>query len=96
MQGKLWVRLIRHNKIVRDATLPCDVLRWEDALRDACHGMDLSAPILLPRHLRDWDQFKLMRFLPSDFMDAVAFDRMEAEYFEEGAPKRQDRDPRNA
>ncbi len=96
MEGKLWVRLIRHNKIVRDITLPCSANDWEETLREACRQMDLSAPIPLPRHLRDWDRFKLMRFLPSDFMDAVSFDRMETEYFEEGAPRKRDRDPRNA
>lgn len=95
-QGKLWIRLIRHTKIVRDITVGCDPADWETALRDACHRLDLSAPIALPRHLRDWEQFKLVRFLPGDFMDAVRFDRMEAEYFEEGAPRRRDMDPRNA
>ena len=96
MEGKLWVRLVRHNKIIRDITLPCAIDSWEEALREACRQMDLSTPIPLPRHLRDWEQFKLMRFLPSDFMDAVSFDRMEAEYFEEGAPRKRDRDWRNA
>ena len=65
-------------------------------MRQGCHTLDLSVPVLLPRHLRDWGEFKQVRFVAGDFMDAVIFDRMEAEYFDEAHPRGQNKDPRNA
>lgn len=94
-EGKLWIRLVKHNRIARDLVVPCQESAWEDALREGCHALDVSVPVLLPRHLRDWAEFKQMRFVPGDFMDAVAFDRMEAEYFDLAHPRGADRDPRN-
>lgn len=96
MDGKLWIRLVKRNKISRDVTVPCGRDTWQEALREACHMLDLSVPIIVPRHLRDWDQFMQTRFLPGDFMDAVHFDRMEAEYFDDDLPRSRDKDPRNA
>ena len=82
MAGKLWVRQIYHNKLARDVVVPCENLDWAEALRLACHQMDLSVPLFVPRHQRDWEDFRLLRFLPGDFMEAVRFDRLEAEFFD--------------
>lgn len=95
MDGKLWVRIIKHNKIIKDVVRDCFDDGWQDTLREACHYFDLSFPVILPHHLRDWEQFRQTRFSPGDFLDATHFDRMEIEYFEEGAPKRKSDDPRN-
>lgn len=96
MTGKLWIRLILRHKIDRDLTLLCDRDAWEDTLRDACRALDVSVPVVLPRHLKDWALYGQMHFAPGDFMDAVPFDRMEIEYFEEGKQRGMSDDPRNA
>lgn len=94
--GKLWIRLIRHQKIVKDLTVPCRVDAWQSALQDGCHTLDLSKPLIIGRHERDFDEYRQARFLPSDFMDHFPYDRMEIEYFEEGARPKGSDDPRNA
>ena len=38
--------------------------------------------VVLPRHERDWEEFRQARFLPEHFLEDVPFDRMEAEYIE--------------
>lgn len=82
MAGKLWVREIRKNKILRDVVVPCERGEWSQGLVAACHELDIGAPILVVRHERDFSEFGQARFLPEHFMEPVAFDRLEAEYFD--------------
>ena len=91
MSGKLWVRQIRKNKMVADAVAPCERNTWQEALRECCHKLDIGVPMVLSRHLKDWEDFSQTRFLPEHFLEAVRFDRLEAEYFdpdEKAAKKR--------
>ena len=43
--------------------------------------------MILPRHLRDYERFRQMRFLPEHFVESVSFDRMEVEYIDPEAKK---------
>ena len=91
IQGRLWIRLMKGHKCLRDFVLPC--LREDpgDALRQALPQMDISQPLWLPRHQADWEDYALTRFLPEHFLDSVSFDRMEISYIfpeEEAKPAR--------
>ncbi len=97
MAGKLWVRLMKKTKIVTDTVVPCEKDAWEEGLQRACHLLDVSAPLVVPKHRRDWDEFGQTRFMPGDFMDRLPAERMEVEYFDpdnEGGARRS-QDPRN-
>ena len=78
--GRLWVRLIRGHRTVKDVTVPCDAKNPLAALREAAHLLDLSMPVWLPRHQADWVQFKLSHFTQDHFLEKIDFDRMEIEY----------------
>lgn len=95
MPGKLWVREIKKNKIIRDTVIPCDDGDWVAALAEACRELDRQVPLVLERHTRDWEMFQLMRFLPEHFMESVPFDRMEAEYFDPDKKAARTNDIRN-
>ncbi|MHC1786969.1 MAG: hypothetical protein AB9880_07905 [Christensenellales bacterium] len=97
MAGQLWVRLVKGAKILKDVVVPCPAADWQEALREACHKLDLSVPIQVPRHLRDWEAYRQTRYLPEHFMDGLRFDRMEVEYFDadQGAARKRSDDPRN-
>lgn len=88
MAGKLWVRQIMKNKLARDVVVPCEDMDWLEALRLACQQMDLSVPIVVARHERDWQSFRLLRFLPGEFLETVRFDRLEVEYFDPDSRKK--------
>ena len=77
---RLWVRLIKKNRITADTTVPCARTEWEDALGEACRKLDAPRPIVIEKHRRDWEAFSQIRFLPDHFVEAVSFDRMEAEF----------------
>ena len=88
MATGIWVRLMRKNRIDRDTTVACALEQWQDALEEACRQMDVPRPLLLPRHVRDWEQFSQARFLREHFMEDVAFDRMEVEFIDPDRKKK--------
>ena len=97
MAGQLWVRLIKKTRRVKDSVQPCPQGDWLEALEKACYELDLALPLVLPRHHRDWETYRSIRFLPEHFMEPVHFDRMEIELFDpdDRDSKRRSEDPRN-
>lgn len=87
-QGRIWIRLMKNNKSVRDVTIAAEREGPESALREALPPLDVSQPMWLPRHRTDWAEYAFTRFLPEHFVDSVPFDRMEISYiFPEGVEK---------
>lgn len=89
MAGSIWVREIRRGKIRRDLVVPCRDHDWQTALAAACHDLDLAVPLVVARHLKDFEDFRQLRFLPEHFLEPVAFDRLEVEYFDPDDKKRE-------
>ncbi|MBR6525958.1 MAG: hypothetical protein IKT57_08290 [Clostridia bacterium] len=87
MAGGIWVRLMKRTRIDRDFTVPCSHEEWQDALDAACHKLDVTRPMVLSRHERDWEEFSQTRFLKEHFLEDVPFDRMEVEYIDPDAKK---------
>ncbi len=97
MARQLWVRLIKKTKIMKDSVVDFPSEDWRPALEAACRELDLSLPITLPSHERDWADYGRTRFLAEHFMESVPFDRMEIESFDpdDKDTRRQSEDPRN-
>ena len=93
---RLWVRLTQRHKIVQQATVPCARGDAHAALLEACHELDLPEPIWLEKNEREWAEWGMTRFLPDAFFEAVPFERLEIEFIDPDAPKKKNRDPRNA
>ncbi len=87
MAGKLWVRLVRRNRLAGDVIVPCADRQWREGLAAACRALDVQVPLIVPRHDRDFIHFAQTRFLQEHFMEPVSFDRMEVEYFDPDAPR---------
>ena len=87
MAGGIWVRLMKRTRIDKDVTYPCAANDWQQALDEACHKLDVTRPMILPRHERDWEEFSQTRFLKEHFLEDVPFDRMEVEYIDPDAKK---------
>ena len=87
-QGRLWIRLMKANKSLRETTVAANRDDPESALREALPPLDLSQPMWLPRHRMDFEEYAFTRFLPEHFVESVSFDRMEVSFiFPEGAEK---------
>ncbi|MBQ7655517.1 MAG: hypothetical protein IJI53_03020 [Clostridia bacterium] len=82
MAAGIWVRLMRKTHIEKDTTVECAYSEWQEALDAACHKLDVSRPLILPKHERDWEQFSQARFVKEHFVEDVPFDRMEVEFID--------------
>ena len=88
MATMLWVRLMHKTKIKRDIAVPCDFDDFEEALDTACKKLDMPRPLILQKHLKDWEAFRQTRFLPEHFMEEFPYDRMEAEFIDPDKKKK--------
>ena len=93
--SRLWIRLIRHHRIARQMTVDCAWGDERDALREACHDMDVPAPIWLNKNENEFGQFRRTAFNADSFVESVSFDRKEIEFLDDEDKKRKRPDPRN-
>ena len=96
MATALWVKTIRKHHINLQTTVPCGRDDPREALREACHELDLPEPLWLDKNGREWETFGMTRFLQDAFFETVPFERLEIEYIDPDAPKKKSQDPRNA
>ena len=52
-------------------------------IKSLCEGLDIPTPILLNKHLVDFNQFSMTLFKPVDFIEKVNFDKFIVEYLPE-------------
>ncbi len=93
--SRLWIRLIRHHRIHRQHTIECAWGDQHDALREACHELDVPAPIWLNKNEREFEDFRRTAFTADSFVESISFDRMEIEFLDDDDKKRRRPDPRN-
>ena len=96
MATALWVKTIRKHHIDLQTTVPCGRDDPREALREACHELDLPEPLWLDKNGREWETFGMTRFLQDAFFETVPFERLEIEFIDPDAPKKKSQDPRNA
>lgn len=95
--SRLWGRVIKNHRKVADRTVACQPGEEQQALVELCRQFDIPNPMWLPKHAREFEEFRHAVFLRDHFVEEVNFDRLEVEYLEdEEGRARQSRDPRNA
>lgn len=76
---KIWGKLLVDNKIIRDATIAVDEksTTFFDMLKQLCSSLNIPTPVLLTKHVYDFNLFNICTFKPDDFVESVVFDRFE-------------------
>ena len=82
---KVWGRLIVKNKIdsqhlVEHAGDAC-FDTYMDCIQSICYKLDIERPVMLKKHERDIMNFGCVRFLPTDFMETVMFDKFDVDIY---------------
>lgn len=60
---------------------------WDAVISQVSHALDLARPVILPKHIRDMQQFTRTVFKPGDFIEPVDFDAFEVVVFPEEKKK---------
>ena len=86
---KIWAKVLKHHKVIQDvvqefsSARPSSAEEWHAVLTELCQPLDLSVPVILNKHVQEWEQFQRAVFHRSDFMEPVGFDAFEVEIFPE-------------
>lgn len=91
---RLWARMIKKHRIIRSETVELteDI---HQAIGELCAVMDISRPMFLGKHQREWEHFQQTSFTGEHFVEPVFFDKLEIERIDSEAPKKKSKDPRN-
>ena len=93
--SRLWARIIRHHRIIRQTTIDCAWSNEECSLVEICRDFDIPCPMWLEKHRREYADFRRTAFLPEHFIEEVPFDKLEIEFLDDTGEKRRSKDPRN-
>lgn len=74
---KVWGKIFKGEKMIKTNTLQIDEssCTFFDMLRMLCEKLDIPTPILLEKHVMDFNQFNMCLFKTDDFVENVNFSR---------------------
>ena len=77
---KIWAKIMKGEKIVTQLVYERDdkftYSQFFNYLSDICEELDVATPILLKTHIFNYAKFGSVRFLPRDFAETPAFDKL--------------------
>jgi len=77
----IWLKTIKNDKTTAQKTLkmnePYSKELLEYMIRSILEQMDIPAPVFISSHFTNFEEFKIIRFLPRDFVESVSFDKIE-------------------
>ena len=76
---KIWGKILVDGKIIKQISLDVDAhsTTFFDMLKNFCQQLNIPTPVLLDKHVYDFNVFHLCTFKPDDFVETVLFDRFE-------------------
>ena len=79
---KIWGKLLVDDKVIRGNTIEVDEksTTFFDMLKTLAGSLNIPTPVLLDKHVYDFNVFNICTFKPDDFVEAVNFDRFVLEY----------------
>ena len=75
---KIWGKVLSNEKVLKSVTLSVDAQNttFFDMLKDVSHALNIPTPVLLKKHVYDFNVFHVCTFKPDDFIEAVVFDKL--------------------
>lgn len=74
---KIWGKVIKKEQILKSKTILVDpsTTTFFDMLKTLCESLNISTPVLLDKHVYDFNAFHMCMFKPEDFIEDVLFDK---------------------
>ena len=77
---KISAKIIKNHRTIKSVTYQ-NVNEYEsdkfyEYLVEICHRLDIATPIVIPYHVKSYDEFNSVRFKKDDFIDAPTFDSL--------------------
>ena len=80
---KIWGKIVSNDKILKSKTIKVDTKNttFFDMLANLSHSLNIPTPVLLDKHVYDFNVFGICTFKPDDFIEDVSFDRFILEIY---------------
>ena len=74
---KIWGKVIKNERIIKNQVLEIDETNTSffDMLKNMCETLNIPTPVLLDKHVYDFNVFNISTFKPDDFIESVKFNR---------------------
>ena len=74
---KIWGKLLSQDKVIKSKTVQVDEKHTSffDMLKNLCHDLNIPTPVLLDKHVYDFNLFHVCFFKPDDFIEDVVFEK---------------------
>lgn len=75
---KIWGKVIKNERIIKSHVLEIDEANTSffDMLKNLCEKLNIPTPVLLDKHVYDFNVFNISTFKPDDFIESVKFNRL--------------------
>ena len=82
---RIWGKVFKGEKIIKHSIVEVEPKEctFFDMLKTLCEKVDIPTPVLLNKHLNDFNQFNIALFKQDDFIENINFDRFIIEYLTE-------------
>lgn len=82
---KIWGKVLTNDKIIKHKTIEVDEksTTFFDMLSSLCTTLNIPTPVLLAKHVYDFNLFNICIFKPDDFVESVIFDRFTLEHLQD-------------
>ena len=80
---EIWGKVLVKDHIIKQKTIEIDpsTCTFFEMLKELCVALNIPTPVLLDKHVYDFNVFSMCSFKPDDFVEAVKFDRFELRHF---------------
>ncbi len=80
---KLWFKVLTDNKIQKQFVFESEekftYSHFADYIAAGANALDESTPVIIKNHIMNFAKYNNVKFLPSDFLEQVKFDKMVVE-----------------
>ena len=78
---KIWGKITVDDKVIKGKTIEVDEksTSFFDMLKTLCQTVNIPTPVLLDKHVYDFNLFHICVFKPSDFVEPVNFEKFSLE-----------------
>ena len=77
---RIWAKTMLDDKITRSFVLgeenKFSAAYFFDYLSKICHELDIPTPVILKTHANHFEQFNIVRFKQTDFVESIDFDAL--------------------
>lgn len=79
---KVWGKVYSNERLSKSKTIKVDTKNttFFDMLASLCQALNIPTPVLLDKHVYDFNLFNHCTFKPDDFIEDVVFDSFVVQY----------------